>query len=95
MSLASTHTAAAALVRHLGDAGVSGDVRLELDSNGITITPASLASDLDWRVALVVIEQVVGGTRVVDFRGRTTLVFGDIDDVPVTATTPMRAEVVA
>lgn len=90
MSLAHVHTVAALIVRALADAGVSTDVELRLSVHGVTVEPTPLADDLAWRIALVTVEDLLDGTRVADFRGRTVHVVGAIDGVPVTATTPAR-----
>lgn len=80
MSLASTHTAAALVVRALGDAGVSGDVRLELDSlDGIKVYPARGATTVSWAIAVGAVAEVTGAN------GSTLFCTGRIDDVPVTA----------
>jgi hypothetical protein len=79
-SLASVHTAAALVVRALGDAGVSGDVRLEIDSlDGIKVYPARGATTVSWAIAVGAVAEVTSGS------GSTLFCTGHIDDVPVTA----------
>jgi hypothetical protein len=79
MSLASVHTAAALVVRALGDAGVSGDVRVTLDADGIRIQPSRTATTTAWVMAVNVIAEVTDGN------GSHLHCVGRIDDVGVTA----------
>ena len=48
-----------------------------------------ISKRLSGKVPMTV-EDLLDGTRVTDFRGRTVHVVGAIDGVPVTATTPAR-----
>lgn len=78
-SLASVHTAAAIVVRALGDAGVSDHVRLELDAHGITVRPLSIHAD-DWTAVTAVLADALCSVRL-----RPYGLVGHIDDVAVTA----------
>lgn len=79
-SLAAVHTAAAIVVRALGDAGVSMDVRVTFDHTGIVIRPHD---ETDTRVWTIAVEAVAAVT---DGNGSHLHCVGHIDDVPVTAT---------
>ena len=79
-SLAAVHTAAAIVVRALGDAGVSAEVRVESDPRrGVIVRPCPSIDQRDWVNALrAVATETLGGAD--DLGG-----LGHIDDVPVTA----------
>jgi hypothetical protein len=79
MSLAAVYTAAALVVRALGNAGVSADVRIELDADGIKVYPARNATTVAWAMAVNAVAEVTGAN------GSHLFVTGRIDDVPVAA----------
>jgi acetylornithine deacetylase/succinyl-diaminopimelate desuccinylase-like protein len=79
-SLAAVHTAAALLVRALGDAGVSNDVRLEYDAHdGIKVYPARGCTTVDWATAVLAVAEVSQAN------GSHLFCTGHVDTVPVTA----------
>ena len=79
MSLASVHTAAAIVVRALGDAGVSTDVALELDNDGIRIRPSRTCTTTAWVMAVNVVAELTDGN------GSHRHCVGRIDGIGVTA----------
>lgn len=78
-SLAAVHTAAALVVRALGDAGVSSDVTLTFDATGIVVRPGRHCSTVDWATA---VNAVAAETNA---NGSTLFCTGHVDTVPVTA----------
>lgn len=79
MSLAAVHTAAALIVRALGDAGLSAEVALTIDTTGIVVRPKPGIDTVDWTDAVRVIAAETHGN------GSHLHCTGHIDDVPVTA----------
>lgn len=90
-SLAAVHTAAALIVRALGDAGLSAEVALTIDTTGIVVRPKPGIETRDWVMAVrVIAAETHGGGHDLDC-------LGYVDDVPVRAQweSPRRVEVVA
>lgn len=78
-SLAAVHTAAAIVVRALGDAGVSAEVTVTFDTNGIVVAPKPRIDTVDWQTVVLVLADLTHGN------GSTLSISGVIDGIPVTA----------